>query len=563
MQKNNPISRSHSLIRNTIIALFLGLTIAIPRVLAPDHYVMVDEPLWLYRSANFLNALKEKDWQNTYQIYHPGVSTMWAGAAGLLFSHPEVFQAQKGQLNYRQFEELLAALKVTPLKVLAFDRLFTGFVTAITLLLAFFYAYDLIGLLPALLGFFLIAFDPFHLALTRILHPDGFFSNFMILAVLSFIHYWKVKRLSSLVISGVFSGLSWITKSPGLFLFPFMGLLLLILNYVEVKKQRKQSWKDTCIQTVKLFCLWGGTAWLISVLLWPALLTDPLRVIKLILSKGFQAAQEGHEQALFFNGVIYTTGQMGFKVWEFYPLSFLWRTTPVIILGLMFNIIFTYQPKYILKERQFSFISTGLWLFGLGFLFFMHLGDKKFDRYILPVFLAADLLAAIGFVQVATALFHKRPLKQSIIALLLIPVIGLQAYSSLSIFPYMVSYYNPLLGGPSKAVKIMDVGEGEGLELAAMYLNQKANARELNVFAWYATGCFSYFFDGTTRQIRPVEQRTDKRLQSLEKSDYIVIYINQEQRGLGKLYLDFVAGKPIEKKIILNDIEYARIYKIH
>ncbi|MGB9639885.1 MAG: ArnT family glycosyltransferase [Anaerolineales bacterium] len=554
-------TRSH--LRTFLITLMVGTMFAVPRLINPNHYVMVDEPLWLYRSANFVNALKERDWKFTYQINHPGVTTMWVGAAGLIISHAEVFQEQNGQLNYRQYEEFLKKINVNPFDILVTDRILMALVTAITLTIAFVFAWDLLGLVPTLLGFGFLAFDPFHLALSRILHLDGLLSNFMFLALLALFHFWKKKRIASLLLSGTCSALSWLTKSPGLFLLPFIGSLIIMMIYWELKPQGRMGWQNFFVQLVKVFSIWGGSAVLISILLWPALLTDPIHVIHLVLLKGFEAAQEGHEQALFYKGVIYPTGRIGFRIWDFYPVNFLWRTTPVIMLGLISAVISGFNRKVNNDNRDIIKVMAGLWLFGLGFMLFMNLGDKKFDRYILPIFPPFDLLSGIGFAMLGKMTFRKRYGKYVITPALLLGLIGLQAYFSLSIFPYMVSYYNPLLGGPTQAVKIMDVGEGEGLELAAQYLNQKADVQNLQVFSWYATGCFSYFFDGITRQIRPMERQTTKRLQTLQKADYIVIYINQEQRGLGKLYLEYVKDFPIEKRIIINQIEYARIYKIH
>ena len=61
--------------------------------------------------------------------------------------------------------------------------------TVIALLLAFWLAVDLFGLLPALVGFLLIAFEPFLLGLTRMLHVDGLSSAFMFLSLLAFLRY--------------------------------------------------------------------------------------------------------------------------------------------------------------------------------------------------------------------------------------------------------------------------------------------------------------------------------------------------------------------------------------
>ncbi|MGB9673333.1 MAG: hypothetical protein ACPL3P_04285, partial [Anaerolineales bacterium] len=180
MTKPSLFSSNSPSLKTIFVTLIVLLALGIPRLKDAYHYVMVDEPLWLYRSANFLNALKQQSWINTYQINHPGVITMWVGASGLFIFHPEVYQAQTKQLNLRQFESLLSQLNVSPLDILATDRRLIGLVITIVLGIAFLYTSGLIGLSAASLGFLLIAFDPFQLALSRILHLDGLLSSFML-----------------------------------------------------------------------------------------------------------------------------------------------------------------------------------------------------------------------------------------------------------------------------------------------------------------------------------------------------------------------------------------------
>ena len=47
----------------------------------------------------------------------------------------------------------------------------------------------LLGFWAALCGFVLMAFDPFHLAHSRLLHLDGLVSSFMLLAVIAFVSH--------------------------------------------------------------------------------------------------------------------------------------------------------------------------------------------------------------------------------------------------------------------------------------------------------------------------------------------------------------------------------------
>ncbi|MEK6222773.1 MAG: hypothetical protein N2D54_11060, partial [Chloroflexota bacterium] len=53
------------------IVLFLIATLY-PRLATVEQYVTTDEVLWLYRSANFYYAIGQREFEETYQKFHPG-----------------------------------------------------------------------------------------------------------------------------------------------------------------------------------------------------------------------------------------------------------------------------------------------------------------------------------------------------------------------------------------------------------------------------------------------------------------------------------------------------------
>src|SRR4030067_672525 len=74
--------------RNILTLLGLLLALWLPRGLALDRFVTVDEPKWLLRSANFYNALAHGNFKDTFQREHPGVTISWSGSAGFLSRFP-------------------------------------------------------------------------------------------------------------------------------------------------------------------------------------------------------------------------------------------------------------------------------------------------------------------------------------------------------------------------------------------------------------------------------------------------------------------------------------------
>jgi hypothetical protein len=151
----------------------------------------------------------------------------------------------------------------------------------------------------------------------------------------------------------------------------------------------------------------------------------------------------------------------------------------------------------------------------------MTLGAKKLARYMVPVLAALDVLAGWGLSRVATAAqrikWSKKPgwLPTAVIAVALVG----QGVLVLRHHPYYGTQHNLLLGGPKVAQHILHTGDqGEGLDLAARYLNTYPGAERMEVGVQnMANLMFPSNFIGRTRPIdRPV--------------DYRVFFINSIQR---------------------------------
>lgn len=529
------------------------LVILVPRILALDQFVTPDEPSWLSRSANFYYALGQGDYASTYQKEHPGVTTMWAGVAGFLTRFPGYRSSELGQLSSSELDDYLRKnARVPPLDILQASRFFIVLGNTFVLVLGFLYAQRLIGTPAAILGFLLIAFDPFHLALTRILHTDGSLSSLLFLSLLAFLNYMHRRKVFDLLVSGVAAGLGWLTKSPGFFIIPVVGLITLM----DLVKNDITD-EDTRLPRRLWGYLWPLLIWalvgvLVFALLWPVMWVAPLGTLATVFGQAQQYAEEGHSSPIFFNGTITESGDLGIRFFYFYPLTYLWRTTPVVLIGLLVAIISFSKKLEPLNRPQTRLTVAGLFLFVIIFSVLMTLGTKKTDRYLLPVYAPLDLIAAIGWVSLAS--WFNKKINHSALRygpyLILVVIVGLQMYWSLRTYPYYFTYYNPLMGGSSKAPEVMQIGWGEGIDQAARYLNNKPNAENLRVGSWYSTSSFSYFFAGRAQPLN-----TD--------ADYAVVYIHQWQRNTPKQFLDQLSGKVPEHTIWINGLEYVRIYKIN
>jgi hypothetical protein len=559
----------------TLIALLALLWL--PRALALDTFVTTDEPLWLGRAANFACALQRGDLEQTFQREHPGVTAMWAGAAGFWWRAPGYADGCTYFERRSEHEPALRERGLDPLQILAAGRTFMVLANILVLALAFLYARRLLGPLAAALGVALIALDPFHLAHSRLLHLDGLLSSLMLLSVLAFADFVRARPLPvarplpALLVSAAAAGLAALTKSLGLFVAPFVGLLALVEMWrparATPKQARAPAWR--LAWPLAVWAIWAAAAF---VLAWPAMWANPVRVLLRMFDLAGEYAAGGHGSPLFFNHTIVADGRLGARFWYFYPLTYLWRTTPLTLLGLAAGLVALARHGAPLDRAPARRTVQALLLFALLFALAITLSAKKFDRYLLPAYLPLDLVAGAGWAAIvrwlAGRLQRGGPRARSSRArflpgLALFLVLAAQAAFVLPTFPYYLSYYNPLLGGSRKAPQVMAIGWGEGLDQAARTLNARPDVHELEVWAWYNSGCFSYFYAGQSLEIpnQPDWQEID--LQRILNADYAVIYdLHQRQRRVPEPLLSALAHLAPEYTTRINGLEYVRIYAL-
>jgi 4-amino-4-deoxy-L-arabinose transferase-like glycosyltransferase len=196
------------------IVLVLFILALLPRVLNLDAFITWDEPMWTYRSIRFLTALRRMDFGETFLVGHPGVMTMWAGAAGISiqrllgFGSATDFAWLSGlpTLDLRDTEALRELAHFLPAAKVPAAVLHAVCIVGIYLL-----ARKLFDAKAALLAALLLALDPFHLALSRVLHIDALAADFMILSVLSLLVHLRIQNCSEGIAKSPL--LAWIWRS--------------------------------------------------------------------------------------------------------------------------------------------------------------------------------------------------------------------------------------------------------------------------------------------------------------------------------------------------------------
>jgi hypothetical protein len=193
---------------------------------------------------------------------------------------------------------------------------------------------------------------------------------------------------------------------------------------------------------------------------------------------------------------------------------------------------------------------------------------RNSPHYLLASYLALNLLAALGWFHVFKWLvdrFASSRREQIQYASLLLLVFA-QSWGALSFYPYYYSYRNPILYSSGMYAQFPQKPYGEGLELAAQYLADLPNAKDSVALAYYARGCFSYFYPGETSRFKPyyVDAGHQEELaQAIRSADYLVLYY-ANQGTLEKYAPLFEALSVVEplQEIWMNDYKYVVIYEI-
>ncbi|QYK51794.1 MAG: glycosyltransferase family 39 protein [Anaerolineales bacterium] len=533
-----------------MVLLFLAV-----RVPGLGRFVTIDEVYWLTKSAQLAVAVAERDWDATDLSSHPGMTTAWAGALALELRTPELNTEPPEHVSDFHLRHYFRQQGYNPAEILSTARLVMVALSAVVFAGIVVYAYRLWGAMPAALVGGLLAFDPYLIAHQRLLHQDGLMALLCVLSLLAFAAYLRERSWAHLLVSGAAAGLAWATKSPMLLLGPWVA----VMAAVAVRGQMKSQ---AALRMLGSLAAWGLVGGLVFTLLWPKMWVAPVEAITQVLSYAGESAGGVHSGTIFFAGQLYEDGKLGAASAIFYPVSFVWRATPVVLLGLAAAGWVGLRRKAFERSRLDGIVA--LLGFAILFVVMMSLGDKKFDRYMLPSYAILVTVAGWGLALGLQLAAGRWPVLRAAGASALAATLLLSAQlgSAVSVFPYYLSYYNPLVGGTRRADNVMMLGWGEGLEQAANWLAQQPGIGQARVASWYSNA-FMLSFPYDVTDIPLALSLPEPQLQDLLAHDYLVIYVHQWQRHMPQDLLDALADQQPVHVVVVDGIEYVRVYQVN
>ncbi|MBN1977783.1 MAG: glycosyltransferase family 39 protein [Anaerolineae bacterium] len=513
--------------------VLLFLLAFVPRVVYP-----VSRPLqWYFRSAQFFQAVLRGDLAGTLFSEHPGVTVMWLSGAALW--------------GWYGLQSLLGLNPPTPLETEGyafFDRVTVAvvplaLVVALGIVWGWYLLRRLFGQRVAWVAAVLWAVDPFYLANSKALHLDATLSTLMLLSALWMLTYLREHRWRYLVLSATLGGLAILTKISAVFLFPFWGLCLLVDWLPSIRGFR--SLISNLGPLISRILLWLLIAAAVFFVRWPALWVQPAASFDWMINEGILLHKDDvRDQPLFYRGTLGVQDPGP----GFYLDTILFRTTfltlPFVVVGLL--ALWGRQ-----REERLSLLLVG---FAAFFFVQMSLSGWKDGRYLLPIFLILDILAACGLTWWAGRLPLKSLVQMGVVG-------GLLTTQAIVVFlhhPYYGTHYNVLLGGQRAAERVFPLAEwGEGLDLAGRYVDSQPGAEDFTIGTQFlANEMLAQHVRAPVYEVRQVK----------DEAEYLVFGVQYTTRGRnydrwGEEWEETYRFREPEFVAAFDGIPYAWVYR--
>lgn len=363
------------------LILFLGsLYIITENTINPALAMNIDESLWIVRSYNYINAVKNFDFVGGIQTVHPGITVM---ALSGIFVH-NMADHLSGLDFYYSFN------------IYSYHLAFN--VPIILVLIFFFFSFHYIlrklGF-EKILSFFILVLFSVNLFYVLDSTPVDKFSAISILLSLSLLLVYVNGKFNSkkyLILSSFFAGFGVLSKLSALILVPFSLFILLYFSSLN-SNGRGGSIKDFVLYLLVFF--------LSLFIIFPGFIIDPIGSVNAIIGASNSVLVSGFGETAqvysFYDKISFYLGF--FAVGSFTPMA-----TGFLLFFIIFSakrILWKGLKSDFSEENLFYKNILTLFIFGLVYFFYaIFLTNFLFYRYMLPLFLILDVGAAMGFYEI-------------------------------------------------------------------------------------------------------------------------------------------------------------------
>jgi hypothetical protein len=549
-----------------VLALVAATVVYVwPRTFDIDRVVTVDEPVFLGMSANFSNAIAHGEFAKTSQFLYPAVTIMWTGMLGFLAEIPNYVTDHPDQIEpttdsiLKTVHGPIRAVGGDPLSALVAAREAKVALQGCVFFVALWLLYRLFGLAVTALTAAFIIFDPFLIAHDQLLHVDGVTGITAFTSMLATAYADREPNRKALwVLAGASAALCWLTRLTGLVLLPII-LLVIIDGAISRYRRAALTGKAATVWAAKTAGLVIGASLVTTLAVWPALWVDLVGTIHSTVGEWRKLVATPHPFGLYFAGQT-IKGDPGVM---FYVFVFLYKITPFTLIGLAITgVAFLFRIDAIMPRRSWRpvvIVTTFVVVYSVG----MAAGMRKFDRYILPDFLFFDLLAAVGIVGVGGLLWAKRHgAWRAAVAIAIAGLVAGQVSIAFAQRPYLLVYYNPLLGGTQTAEKILMLGWGEGLDQAAKFILSQPGGDTAVVRTSMHPATMLYFFPPTVTTESLLFKANQEGLRAWSNTHYVVTHILQWNRNAVPEVIPYLSTFEPIYTVTIDGADFVRVYDL-
>jgi hypothetical protein len=420
-----------------LIPLAIFLAAFVPRAQSVGM-PSADEPAWLNRSTHYLDAYSSLDLTNATSISEgkgtmPGITVAAVGAAGkVLWS----VSRDLGLADDRYpFTESRRGLELA--------QLIAALVNALLIVALWWVLSQWINRRVATVAAVILAAEPFLVLHGARLTTDSFVTLFGALGTFAAaaalgiprVQHDVKRRRALAIIAGIGLAGAVASKLSFLSVLPFVAGLLVLAAVHRPRLERREL--------VGVLLAITASAMVFLAVLWPALFLDPAGQITVMRTS---ADQVGIERVQFFFG----EATLDPGVW-FYPVVMAFRSTPWLFLLTLASPV----AVWFRRTRPYAVLML---LYALVPLVVITTASLKYDRYALPLWPAAAVLAALVVEVAVVSLIRRAPNARRIVTPVLGGLLVLVALSSLRVVPDAGVYANPLLGGGAAAQDAIIIG---------------------------------------------------------------------------------------------------------
>jgi hypothetical protein len=360
-------------------------------------------------------------------------------------------------------------------RMLFWSRFPTVLLSMLLGVLVYKWAKELYGNTAGLLALFLYSFEPNIIAHSRLTKNDLILTLFIFSTLYQLWQFCNTRSSKSLILTGITLGLSLLSKFSAIMLLPMIFLLVWLVPGTDMPDPRHDP--SVLNSTVRK----AGKRLGVSFLTVSLMFMIAMGLVLVCYGSQWKLFVEGLLNAVFYHQAWHHAFLLGSHStegwWYYFPMAFLLKTPIPLLIFIMVAFLFSSYRKD--RAEYFLLVPAGIFTF-VAMLGHINIGL----RHILPVYPFLIVLAG--------SVTRIRPTRPWFFVICLIGLTAWNLFSTLSIFPSYLAYFNEFVGPKKGYLMLVDsnLDWGQDLKRLKRFLDEKGIDRVYMSYFGTADPCY-------------------------------------------------------------------------